>query len=338
MIRIQISAGQVKALEELRHTALKPAERDRVEMLLLHAQGWSAGRISRFLGYSDTWVRQVLRVFVANGLDSIYVKKPGPPPDMARFEQVRRALQRLLYQPRSWSSTQLSKALEKEGVSLSARQLRKYLRRMKARYRRNRASLRHRQDRPARQRARRQLGAYRALARNHRLRLVYFDECGFSLSQPTGRSWFLPGQSRERAYESPQGKRVTALGMYAPYGRRRYLRAEVVGKKVTSERILQVLRRLPHTRRKKTVVVLDNAPVHRSKVAQEGFRALESKGLKVLFLPPYSPDLNQIEGEFGIVKYHYLPERTYFTQHHLEQAVAQAFQERADALAHKDPN
>ena len=79
MIRIEISAEQVKALEDLRHTALKPAERDRVEMLLLHAQGWSAGRISRFLGYSDTWVRQVLRAFAANGLDSIYLKKPGPP-------------------------------------------------------------------------------------------------------------------------------------------------------------------------------------------------------------------------------------------------------------------
>lgn len=111
------------------------------------------------------------------------------------------------------------------------------------------------------------------------------------------------------------------------------MRAEVVGKTVTSERVLHALRRLPHSRKKKTVVALDNAPVHRSQVAQQGFRALESKGLKVVFLPPYSPDLNRIEEELGVVKYHHLPERTYFMQGHLERAVAQAFRERAAALA-----
>ncbi|MCK6587502.1 MAG: IS630 family transposase [Polyangiaceae bacterium] len=307
-------------------------------MLLLHAEGWSAPRIGRFLSYSDEWVRQVLRSFAVRGLASIHVHKPGPPPDLARFEQIRRALHSLLQRPRSWSSTQLSMALKEQGISLSARQVRKYLRRMNARYRRTRASLRHRQDRVARQRGRRQLGAYRALARKGRLRLVFFDECGFSPSQSTGRSWFLPEQIRDRPYESPQGKRATALAMYAPYGRRRHLRAEVLGKKVTTERILRTLRRIPHSRRKKTVVVLDNAPVHRSKLAQEGFHVLEEKGLKVLFLPPYSPDLNRVEVELGIVKYHHLPERTYFTQGHLERAVARAFQERALVLSRRAAN
>ncbi|NUQ77838.1 MAG: IS630 family transposase [Polyangiaceae bacterium] len=268
MIRISISPADIERLRNLRQSALKPAERDRIEMLLLHAEGWSAPRIGRFLSYSDEWVRQVLN----------------------------------------------------------------------ARYRRTRASLRHRQDRVARQRGRRQLGAYRALARKGRLRLVFFDECGFSPSQSTGRSWFLPEQIRDRPYESPQGKRATALAMYAPYGRRRHLRAEVLGKKVTTERILRTLRRIPHSRRKKTVVVLDNAPVHRSKLAQEGFHVLEEKGLKVLFLPPYSPDLNRVEVELGIVKYHHLPERTYFMQGHLERAVARAFQERALVLSRRAAN
>jgi transposase len=333
MIRLQIPEEHVEMLKNLRHSPLKPAERDRVEMLLLHHHGWSAPRVAQFFDCSEEWVRQVFRAFSVHGAESIYLKKPGPAPDLARFEQVRRALYPLLQQPRSWSSTQLSQALTEKGVRLSARQIRKYLRRMKARYRRTRASLRHRQDPLARQRARRQLGAYRALARKRRIRLFFFDECGFAPSQPTGRSWFLPGQRRERSYESPQGKRVTALASYAPYGPRRHLRAEIVGKKVTSERVLQSIRRLPHSRHKRTVVALDNAPVHRSQVAQKGFQALKAKGLKILFLPPYSPDLNRIEEEFGVVKYHHLPERTYFTQHHLERAVAQAFRERAAALA-----
>ena len=40
------------------------------------------------------------------------------------------------------------------------------------------------------------------------------------------------------------------------------------------------------------VVILDNADFHRSKKTEE---LIESVGCRVIFLPPYSPDLNPIE-------------------------------------------
>lgn len=40
------------------------------------------------------------------------------------------------------------------------------------------------------------------------------------------------------------------------------------------------------------IVVMDNLPVHHAAVVRE---ALESAGAKVVFLPPYSPDLSPIE-------------------------------------------
>ncbi|WP_341758093.1 IS630 family transposase [Candidatus Tisiphia endosymbiont of Ditula angustiorana] len=40
------------------------------------------------------------------------------------------------------------------------------------------------------------------------------------------------------------------------------------------------------------IVVLDNASFHKSKKTKE---LIESVGCKVIFLPPYSPDLNPIE-------------------------------------------
>lgn len=40
------------------------------------------------------------------------------------------------------------------------------------------------------------------------------------------------------------------------------------------------------------VVILDNATFHKSKKTRE---LIESAGCKILFLPPYSPDLNPIE-------------------------------------------
>jgi transposase len=47
------------------------------------------------------------------------------------------------------------------------------------------------------------------------------------------------------------------------------------------------------------VVVLDNLSVHKSVPAQ---RAIEAVGAQLVFLPPYSPDLNPIEQAFAKLK------------------------------------
>jgi transposase len=47
------------------------------------------------------------------------------------------------------------------------------------------------------------------------------------------------------------------------------------------------------------VVVMDNYSIHKTKETQ---RLIESVGCKILFLPPYSPDLNPIENTWAIIK------------------------------------
>src|SRR6202022_1708757 len=47
------------------------------------------------------------------------------------------------------------------------------------------------------------------------------------------------------------------------------------------------------------VVVLDYLPAHKSAAAEQAIRA---KGAWLLFLPPYSPDLNPIEMAFAKLK------------------------------------
>lgn len=48
-----------------------------------------------------------------------------------------------------------------------------------------------------------------------------------------------------------------------------------------------------------SVLILDNAPFHRPNAVRE---ILEAAGHRVLFLPPYSPDFNKIEGDFAALK------------------------------------
>lgn len=72
---------------------------------------------------------------------------------------------------------------------------------------------------------------------------------------------------------------------------------------------------------KKTVVVIDNAPIHRSQAFQKKLPAWEKKGLFLYFLPEYSPELNLIEILWRFIKYFWLPFSAYLNFDALVQAV-----------------
>ena len=337
MLRLTLTPAQAGALRALRRTPLAPAERDRVEMALLSLRGWSPPALAEHFGYEVHAVRRILHAIAEGGAAAIAHKKTGPQPDLARRKRVEAALRTHLGETRTWDATQLQAALHQEGMTLSARQIQRYLHRLGGRYRRTKPSLRHRQDPEARERGRRCLARYRRRARSGAIRLYFFDEVGFSPSQPTGRSWFLPGASREVAHESPHGTRVTALSAYAPYQRRRRLTFQILGKRVRSADVLRAVRALPHSRAKPTVVVLDNAPVHTSREVKAQRPVLVRSGLRLVSLPPYSPDMNPIEPVFRAIKYHEMPERTYYPREALRAAVVRAFRSEAAKLARSRP-
>ena len=157
MYTVHLPDAERVAVQALRHDRrLSPAERDRVEMLLLSDAGWSPPRIAAHLGACAKTVRLVVTRFAETGVAGIRRKPPGPPPDTAKRERISAALTALLDQERTWTAAQLAAALGEQGLPLSTRQTRKYLRPL-AGWRRTVHSLKHRQD-PARvDRARRQL-------------------------------------------------------------------------------------------------------------------------------------------------------------------------------------
>src|SRR5437763_790189 len=104
MIRIHLTATQRAAVQAARRDpTFTPAERDRVEMIVLSAAGWSPPAIAQHLGYCTATVRTVLKAFVGTGVAGLRRQRTGPPQDVARREQVTAALDRLLAQPRTWT-------------------------------------------------------------------------------------------------------------------------------------------------------------------------------------------------------------------------------------------
>ena len=69
-------------------------------------------------------------------------------------------------------------------------------------------------------------------------------------------------------------------------------------------------------------IVLDNAPIHRSKAFQAKLPDWQAQGFYIFFLPPYSPHLNRIERLWKQIKCSWIKPDDYLTLIQLKQAVA----------------
>ena len=129
-------------------------------------------------------------------------------------------------------------------------------------------------------------------------RLVFIDETWIKTNMAPLRGW------------GPRGKRLKA---YAPFG---HWKTQTFIAALRHDRIdapwvidgpingqlfqLYVERVLAPTLSPGDVVVLDNLGSHKGKVARAAVRA---RGAHLIFLPPYSPDLNPIEQVFSKLKH-----------------------------------
>ena len=128
-------------------------------------------------------------------------------------------------------------------------------------------------------------------------RLVFVDETGTTTKMTRLRGRCLRGQ-RLRS-KAPFGHWMTQTfvaglrcgGLTAPF----------VVNAPMNRRIFEtyVEKELAPTLAKGDIVILDNLAAHKSKAAE---RVIRARGAWILFLPPYSPDLNPIEKAFAKLK------------------------------------
>jgi len=153
----------------------------------------------------------------------------------------------------------------------------------------------------------------RALTKLHRLedagkcQVLYADESGFCLQPPVPYLWQKKGQTLGLPAQA-HSRRLSVLGFVSRSCR---LRSFATQEKLTAQFVIQSIEALLSTLSCPTVLVLDNATVHRSKLVQAKRREWKAKGLRLLFLPPYCPHLNKIEILWRLVKYRWLAPDAY---------------------------
>src|SRR6478736_10551108 len=88
MLRTSLTDAQRTELQSLRRTDLPAVSRDRLEMVLMSAAGWSPPNIAAHLGRHPHTVRAARKGFAARGTAAFYPDAPGPDPDHARRAAV----------------------------------------------------------------------------------------------------------------------------------------------------------------------------------------------------------------------------------------------------------
>jgi putative transposase len=133
------------------------------------------------------------------------------------------------------------------------------------------------------------------------------------------------GERKRMPYENPQGRRLNVMAVVAQCRDASELHWMATRRHFGSVDLLHFLRELPPAS-VPTVIVLDNVGFHRSQDVRAARAELWQRRIYLYYLPPYSPELNDIERLFRTIKHHELPERRYPSFEALDAAVVAAFQ------------
>jgi hypothetical protein len=184
-------------------------------------------------------------------------------------------------------------------------------------------TLKGRQDAEAVAASRDRLAELRRQAAAGMIDLLFLDESEARTHPYLAHCWAECGT--ELRIEAPgQARRRAMLGAFDPVHRRLLVRTSASKR---SSDFVDLLDELGPAcgikeRRKPLVIVMDNGPIHTSKITTKALA--ERPWLTVEWLPKYAPELNQIERCWRDLKRHHLANRTFVDADDLDRTIHRA--------------
>jgi len=127
------------------------------------------------------------------------------------------------------------------------------------------------------------------------------------------------GKGKEARYYCPLPEKF--LNVVGLMNRKNELFFDVLETTFNSDRLISFMDNFVARTVKKTVVILDNCPIHKSKKFMDKMEQWKENDVWVYFLPPYSPELNLIEILWRRIKYQWLPFEAYLCFQNLKERL-----------------
>lgn len=279
--------------------------RTRAHSLLLSDQGATIQDIAETYQVHRVTVSAWITHWEQQGAQGLYDQpRSGRPSKLTPAEQAL-AKQYLKDEPRSLKGV-LERLAQKTAKRISLSSLKRLAKRARLRWKRVRKSLKSLRDPEAFDRCKRALEALQKQEANGKIALYYFDEAGFALDPTIPYAWQEAGEVIE--LPAMRYGRMNVLGFM---NRNNDLHAYMFEQSIHTGVVIGCFDAFCQTITQKTVVVMDNASIHRSEEFEDRIPYWKKQGLIIQYLPPYSPELNLIEILWRRIKYTWLPFSAY---------------------------
>jgi transposase len=307
---------EIQTLTDMHRFHPSRRARMRAHSILLSHQGFSMRRIAAVYQVSRYAVAEWMERWQSTGLVGLYDHpRPGRPPILTADEQ-HKVEQHLQEHPKDLK--QVVHLLEQEtNKRVSTKTIKRLIKKNRDVWKRLRKTTAQSPDPAKYQRAQEHSAALQARARTGECDLWYFDASGFCLEPCIPYAWQPIGHTLELP-QSSHNQRLNVLGFlqrdntFVPY---------LIDGPVDTAVVVACMDQFSEKLNKKSYVLLDNAPMHRSKGFVHHIPKWVRKGLIIKYLPPYSPELNVIEILWRFIKYYWLPFSAYVSFQHLCAAV-----------------
>ena len=302
------------ALKHVMKTHTVHQVRQRAHAILLSAKGYKVKQLADIFEVDRDAITEWFDRWERDGVDGLENKpRSGRPPSLSSEEEDR-LLEAVQAEPRQLKTAALDIVTQ---VSLYT--LKRVLKRHRYRWRRLRTSLRHKRDEAAFREAEKALNTLKEQEDAGLIDLVYFDESGFSLQPVVPYGWQAP-RRQILLPSSSHHRRINVLGFLQRNNR---FNPYIAEDRVNGETVIACIDAFARHLRKPTVLVIDNAPIHKGKAFEEAKARWQQQGLRLFFLPSYSPELNLIERLWQEIKYRWLPLRAYESWTALQQCLTE---------------
>jgi hypothetical protein len=184
-------------------------------------------------------------------------------------------------------------------------------------WKRARLSLKRKRNKVEFELKKEQIESLKRLEDSGYLDLYFGDESHFGLTPNVPYAW----QTKENPILLPaaKGKFLNVIGLMT---RKNKLFFEVLETTYNTDKVISYMDSFVAQTVKKTVVILDNSPIHKSKKFMAKIEEWKEKDVLIFFLSPYSPELNLIEILWRRIKYQWIPFDAYICFQNLKERLS----------------
>lgn len=305
----ELTEAESVTLEFAYKNHLSSRVRSRAHIIILSSKGYPLQEIADICEMTRQTVSAVIDRWEASGLIGLYDRpRPGKPRSLTSEDED------FIYDFTDQEPQSVNKiiaALENlRDKKVSKSTVKRILKKKKV-WKRIRKSLKGKRNEEKFREAQEEIKLLEQRREKGELELYYFDEAGFNLTPCVPYAWQPTGEYIE--VPSAKGGNLNVLAFMnkdndcIPF---------IFENRVNTDIVVACFDSFSDTLTGKNIVIMDNAPVHKSKKFFDRLPEWHKKGLDIIFLPPYSPELNLIEILWRKMKYEWLPFSAYtsFTQ------------------------